>query len=119
MGPNFRAVHLNIEKAVAIAVDGTDEVAECTHAIHSIPDGRPATVTSATVVTTSPEGEIFTSDNITYIVSAIKATVPILRGVHDDVGEEDTTSADILEDLIGRLEQQARFLSFEIRQPLQ
>ena len=119
VGPNFRDVHLNLDEVVAIAVDGTDEVAERMRAVHAIPDGRPATVASATTIPTAPEGEILTSDGIAYIVSAIEAVVATLRGVHDDVDEEDATTGGILEDLTGKLEQQAWFLSSEIRHPTQ
>jgi len=55
---------------------------------------------------------------VAYIVSAIEAVVGTLRGVDEDVDAEDPTSAGIVEDLIGKLEQQAWFLSSEIRKPV-
>ena len=116
IGPNFRDVHLNLDEVVGIATAGTDEVAERMRAVKAVPDGRPTTVAT---VPTAPEGEVLTSDGIAYIVSAIEAVVATMRGVHDDVDEEDATSGGILEDLIGQLEQQAWFLSSEIRQPKQ
>ena len=119
IGPNFRDVHLNLDEVVGIATAGTDEVAERMRAVKAVPDGRPTTMASMTTVPTAPEGEVLTSDGIAYIVSAIEAVVATLRGVHDDVDEEDATSGGILEDLIGQLEQQAWFLSSEIRQPKQ
>ena len=83
-----------------------------------VPDGRPATVAAATTVPAAPEGEILTSEGVAYIVSAIEAVVGTLRGVDEDVDAEDPTSAGIVEDLIGKLEQQAWFLSSEIRKPV-
>ena len=53
-----------------------------------------------------------------YIVSAIEAVVATLRGVDEDVDSEDPTSSGIVEDLIGKLEQQAWFLSSEVRKPV-
>ena len=53
-----------------------------------------------------------------YVVSAIEAVVSTLRGVHDAVDGEDPTSAGILEDLTGKLEQQAWFISSEDRKPV-
>ena len=107
VGPNFRDVHLNL-----------DEVAERMRAINAVPDGRPATVSAATTVPAAPEGEILTSEGVAYIVSAIEAVVATLRGVDEDVDSEDPTSSGIVEDLIGKLEQQAWFLSAEVRKPV-
>ena len=87
-------------------------------AINAVPDGRPATVAAATTVPAAPEGEILTSEGVAYIVSAIEAVVATLRGVHDDVDSEDPTSSGIVEDFTGKLEQQAWFLSAEVRKPV-
>ena len=118
VGPNFRDVHLNLDEVVAIAREGSDEVAERMRAINAVPDGRPATVSAATTVPAAPEGEILTSEGVAYIVSAIEAVVATLRGVDEDVDSEDPTSSGIVEDLIGKLEQQAWFLSAEVRKPV-
>ena len=118
VGPNFRDVHLNLDEVVDIARAGSDEVAERMRAINAVPDGRPTTVSAATTVPAAPEGEILTSEGVAYIVSAIEAVVATLRGVDEDVDSEDPTSAGIVEDLIGKLEQQAWFLSAEVRKPV-
>ena len=118
VGPNFRDIHLNLDDVVDIAREGSDEVAERMRAINAVPDGRPGTIAAATTVPAAPEGEILTSEGVAYIVSAIEAVVGTLRGVDEDVDAEDPTSAGIVEDLIGKLEQQAWFLSSEIRKPV-
>lgn len=118
VGPNFRDVHLNLDEVVDIARAGSDEVAERMRAINAVPDGRPTTVSAATTVPAAPEGEILTSEGVAYIVSAIEAVVATLRGVDEDVDSEDPTSSGIVEDLIGKLEQQAWFLSSEVRKPV-
>ena len=118
VGPNFRDVHLNLDEVVAIAREGSDEVAERMRAINAVPDGRPTTVSAATTVPAAPEGEILTGEGVAYIVSAIEAVVATLRGVDEDVDSEDPTSSGIVEDLIGKLEQQAWFLSSEVRKPV-
>ena len=118
VGPNFRDVHLNLDDVVDIAREGSDEVAERMRAINAVPDGRPTTVSAATTVPAAPEGEILTSEGVAYIVSAIEAVVATLRGVDEDVDSEDPTSSSIVEDLIGKLEQQAWFLSAEVRKPV-
>ena len=118
VGENFRDLHLNFDDVVDIAREGSDEVAERMRAINAVPDGRPATVSAATTVPAAPEGEILTSEGVAYIVSAIEAVVATLRGVDEDVDSEDPTSSSIVEDLIGKLEQQAWFLSAEVRKPV-
>ena len=118
VGPNFRDIHLNLDDVVDIAREGSDEVAERMRAINAVPDGRPGTIAAATTVPAAPEGEILTSEGVAYIVSAIEAVVATLRGVDEDVDSEDPTSSGIVEDLIGKLEQQAWFLSAEIRKPV-
>ena len=107
VGPNFRDVHLNLDEVVDIARAGSDEVAE-----------RMRAINAATTVPAAPEGEILTSEGVAYIVSAIEAVVATLRGVDEDVDSEDPTSSGIVEDLIGKLEQQAWFLSAEVRKPV-
>ena len=118
VGPNFRDIHLNLDDVVDIAREGSDEVAERMRAINAVPDGRPGTIAAATTVPAAPEGEILTSEGVAYIVSAIEAVVATLRGVDEDVAAEDPTSSGIVEDLIGKLEQQAWFLSSEVRKPV-
>ena len=103
---------------MSIAREGADEVAERMRAINATPDGRPATVTAAATVPVAPEGEILTSEGVEYIVSAIEAVVATLRGVDEDIDSEDPTSSGIIEDLIGKLEQQAWFISAEVRKPV-
>ena len=118
VGPNFRDVHLNLDEVVDIAREGSDEVAERMRAINAVPDGRPATVAAGATVPSLPKDEITVSEGVAYVVSAIEAVVSTLRGVHDAVDDEDPTSSGIVEDLIGKLEQQAWFLSAEVRKPV-
>ena len=118
VGPNFRDLHLNLDAVVDIARAGADDVAERMRAVNATPDGRPATVVASATVPTAPEGEIFTTDAVAYIVSAIEAVVVTLRDVHGAIDEEDPSSSGIIEDLTVQLEQQAWFLSAEIRKPV-
>ena len=118
VGPNFRDIHLNLDDVVDIAREGSDEVAERMRAINAVPDGRPATVAADATVPTLPKDEITVSEGVAYVVSAIEAVVSTLRGVHDAVDDEDPASAGILEDLTGKLEQQAWFISSEDRKPV-
>ena len=86
--------------------------------VNATPDGRPATVAASATVPVAPEGEVLTTDAVAYIVSAIEAVVATLRDVHDTIDGEDPSSSGIIEDLTVQLEQQAWFLSSEIRKPV-
>ena len=107
VGPNFRDLHLNLDEVVGIARTGSDDVAE-----------RMRAVAASATVPVAPEGEVLTTDAVAYIVSAIEAVVATLREVHDTVDGEDPSSSGIIEDLTVQLEQQAWFLSAEVRKPV-
>lgn len=117
VGPNFRDLHLNLDEVVAVARDGADEVAERMRALHSAPDGRPSVVAASTSLPTFPQGEVLTHDAIKAVVASIESVTHTMRSVHDQIDEEDPTSADILHGLLQRLEQQAWFISAETRTP--
>lgn len=117
VGPNFRDLHLNLDELVAIAREGSDEIAERMRALHATPDGRPAVVAAETRVPEFTQGEILTEKAIDEVVKAIQATTGTMREVHDEVDEADPTSADIFHEYIAKLEQQAWFISAETRVP--
>ena len=65
----------------------------------------------------SPQGEVLTHDAIKVITESIEAVTGTMREVHNQIDEEDPTSADILHGFIQQLEQQAWFISAETRTP--
>lgn len=111
IGPNFRDLHLAFDEVVDIAREGSDEVAERMRAIQAVPDGRSGTVAEDTALPTFPAGEIAGREAVDLMVSAIEAVVSHMRKVFDDVDDADPTSADLLNDYIARLEQQAWFIA--------
>lgn len=117
IGRNFRDTHLQLDEIVEAARQFSDTVAERMRALHAIPDGRSDTVASATTLPEYPQGEIDTSETIDLITVRLEATVGTMRDVHDAVDEEDPTSADILHEIIDRLEQLAWMVSAENRKP--
>lgn len=117
VGPNFRDLHLNLDEVVGIARNAADIVAERMRAVRVVPDGRTSTIESDSSLPQLPGGELSTGDGVRYVVSAIEATVRTIRDVRDTVEEADPASADMLHGFIVDLEQQAWFLSAEIREP--
>jgi starvation-inducible DNA-binding protein len=82
-------------------------------ALHALPDGRSGTVAKSTSLAQFPQGLISTKDAIDRIVAALEAAVGTMRKVHDEVDEEDPTTADLLHTFIERLEQFAWMVGVE------
>ena len=117
VGKNFRDLHLQLDEIIDDAREFSDVVAERMRALHGLPDGRSDTVAATTTLPEYPHGEVVTSDTVDLITQRLEATVGTMRRVHDDVDEEDPTSADVLHAIIEKLEQYARMVSAENRTP--
>src|SRR5690349_12593932 len=105
VGRNFRDTHLQLDEIIDAAREFSDTVAERMRALHAVPDGRSDIVAETTTLPEYPQGEIDTTETIDLITVRLEATVGTMRRVHDDVDEEDPTSADILHAIIQQLEQ--------------
>jgi starvation-inducible DNA-binding protein len=117
VGKNFRDLHLQLDEIIVDARAFSDEVAERMRALDAMPDGRSETVTKATHLPSFPDGEVDTAETVTLITERLDATVDNIRKVHDEVDEEDPTSADILHGIIEKLEQYAWMVGAENRKP--
>lgn len=115
VGKNFRDLHLQLDEVVEAAREFSDEVAERMRALHATPDGRSDTVAGNTTLPEFPAGETDTAKTVDLITVRIEAAVGTIREVHDQVDEEDPTSADILHAIIAKLEQYAWMISAENR----
>ncbi|HYH77332.1 MAG TPA: DNA starvation/stationary phase protection protein [Arthrobacter sp.] len=113
VGTNFRDLHLQLDEIVDAARQFADDTAERMRALHALPDGRSSTVATGTSLAQFPEGLINTKDAIERIVAALEATVGTMRKVHDEVDEEDPTTADLLHEFIAKLEQYAWMVNAE------
>ncbi|VXC42616.1 Starvation-inducible DNA-binding protein [Arthrobacter sp. 9AX] len=113
VGTNFRDLHLQLDEIVDAARQFADDTAERMRALHALPDGRSSTVAESTSLAPFPEGLINTKDAIERIVAALEAAVGTMRKVHDEVDEEDPTSADLLHEFIAKLEQYAWMVNAE------
>ncbi|HWH26804.1 MAG TPA: DNA starvation/stationary phase protection protein [Pseudolysinimonas sp.] len=117
VGRNFRDTHRILDEIIEAAREFSDEVAERMRSLHGIPDGRSATVSATTTLPQFPAGEVATTDVINLVTERLEAVVGTMRDVHDDVDEEDPTSADVLHAIIEKLEQFAWMVSAENREP--
>lgn len=117
VGRNFRDTHLQLDEIIDAAREFADTVAERMRALHALPDGRSDTVAETTTLPEFPQGEIDTAEVIDLITERLEATIGTCRDVHDEVDEEDPTTADILHSILERLEQLAWMVSAENRKP--
>lgn len=117
IGTNFRDTHLALDEIIDSAREFSDTIAERMRALHALPDGRSDTVAESTTLPEFPQGEIATTEVIDLITARLEDTVATCRDVHDQVDEEDPTSADILHEIIEKLEQYAWMMSAENRKP--
>jgi len=117
VGKNFRDLHLQLDEIIDDAREFSDVVAERLRALHAAPDGRSDTVAATTTLPEYPNGEIDTAETVDLITARLEATVGTMREVHDEVDDEDPTSADILHGIIEKLEQYAWMVSAENRTP--
>ncbi|CAH0299852.1 MULTISPECIES: Dps family protein [unclassified Arthrobacter] len=113
VGTNFRDLHLQLDEIVDAAREFADDLAERMRALHALPDGRSSTVSKSTALAEFPAGLINTKDAIERIVAALEAAVGTMRKVHDEVDEEDPTTADLLHAFIAKLEQYAWMVNAE------
>ena len=117
VGKNFRDTHRVLDEIIEDARTFSDTVAERMRALHGTPDGRSDTVADTTSLPEYPAGEIDTSDTVDLVTERLEATIITCRDVHDEVDDEDPTSADLLHAIIERLEQFAWMVSAENRTP--
>ena len=117
VGKNFRDLHLQLDEIIEDARLFADELAERMRALQAVPDGRSQAVSEGTSLPPFPAGLVDTKDTVTLVVALLEGTVKTMREVHDQVDEEDPTTADILHGFIGKLEQYAWMVDAENIKP--
>ncbi|GAA2174262.1 DNA starvation/stationary phase protection protein [Arthrobacter parietis] len=117
VGKNFRDMHLQLDEIIEDARLFADQMAERMRALHAVPDGRSAVVAKGTSLNEFPSGLVDTKDTVSMVVAMLEAAVGRMRDVHDQVDEEDPTTADILHGFIEKLEQYAWMVDAENMTP--
>ncbi|WP_041312086.1 Dps family protein [Mycobacterium sp. JS623] len=115
VGTNFRDLHLQLDEVVDFAREASDTVAERMRALDAVPDGRSDTVAAGTSLPAFPAYEHGTTEVVDLITGRIYAAVDTIRTVHDAVDAEDSSTADILHQLIDGLEKLAWLIKSENR----
>lgn len=115
VGPNFRSTHLELDELVDAARDYADSVAERMRALESVPDGRTGTVAATTSLEAFPAGEVGVERAVAVVADRILGVVNVIRAVHDEVDDQDPTSADILHSILEGLEKQRWMFTAQLR----
>jgi starvation-inducible DNA-binding protein len=115
VGRNFRDLHLQLDEVVDAAREFSDQVAERMRALQVTPDARSATIAEETTLAPFPAREVDSATCVDLLVAALYGVAGTARRIHDDVDEEDPTSADILHVVLERLEQLAWMIDAENR----
>ena len=117
VGTNFRDTHLQLDEIIEASRLFADTIAERMRALHALPDGRSDVVAETATLPECPQGEIATHDAIDLMTERLDAVAATCREVHDQVDEEDPTTADILHTILERIEQLSWMVSAENRTP--
>ncbi len=117
VGKNFRDLHLQLDEIIDDARVFADEMAERMRALHAVPDGRSVAVAQGTKIQPFPAGLVSTKDTVGLVVRMLNAAVKTMRDVHDQIDEEDPTTADLLHGFIAKLEQYAWMVDAENMEP--
>ncbi|MEU2059968.1 DNA starvation/stationary phase protection protein [Streptomyces sp. NPDC013455] len=104
VGPRFRSIHLQLDEVVASARAHSDTVAERASALGVPPDGRAATVASASGIKAVPTGWVKDVDAVGAMVDALGAVITRMRERVAATGEPDPVSQDILIGITADLE---------------
>ncbi|MEH3053146.1 MAG: DNA starvation/stationary phase protection protein [Patulibacter minatonensis] len=115
VGKNFRDLHLQLDEIIDAARVFSDDLAERMRALYVTPDGRAATVAEQSSLPAYPSGEVDTAETVDLITERLYAVAGTIRDVHDDVDEEDPTTADLFHAFLEKLEQFAWMVSAENR----
>ncbi|MFF3350268.1 Dps family protein [Streptomyces sp. NPDC002779] len=104
IGPRFRSVHLQLDEVVTTARTHSDTVAERASALGVPPDGRAATVASASGIETTPEGWVKDAEAVGTMVDALGAVITRMRERVGATGEADPVSQDMFITITAELE---------------
>ena len=115
VGPHFRSIHLEFDEVVDMVRENADTIAERMRALEVVPDGRTRTVVDTTTLEAFPAGEIGVDRAVAVIAERILSAVTVIRAVHDEVDEQDPTSADLLHTVLEGLEKQRWMLTAQLR----
>jgi starvation-inducible DNA-binding protein len=105
VGPNFRALHLQLDELIDAWRLAADEVAERAVALGYQPDGQVRTVADRTILQPLPDGQILDQDVVAAFTRLLTDAIGDIRTRMDKLEDVDTVTADILHGIVQGLEE--------------
>jgi len=105
IGPNFRALHLQLDELIDEWREAADGVAERAVALGHAPDGRVGTVAARTELDPLPAGAISDRDVVGAFTRLLTDAIGSIRERMDRLEDVDTVTADLLHGVVGKLEE--------------
>lgn len=106
VGPNFKAIHEQLDEVVDQYRTWSDDVAERLTSIGVAPDGRVQRVAGDSPADPAPEDWVGQDDVVAVITDRIEAVARATRQRLDGLGDVDLASEDLLIEILDGLEMQ-------------
>jgi starvation-inducible DNA-binding protein len=113
--PGFRALHLELDELVDSVRDLGDQVAERARALGWAPDARSASVAAGSTLPALPDGEVPVGEVVKLVTALLVQAGSTTRAAADHAAEYDAVTQDLLNQVIGALEQHAWMFSAQGR----
>jgi starvation-inducible DNA-binding protein len=104
VGPQFRAVHLELDEVVDDSRKWADEVAERLRALGVAAEGRASAIAKRTGIESLPEGTISDKEVLRYVSDQLATVAARGRASIDHLNGTDKVSEDILIEVVEGLE---------------
>jgi starvation-inducible DNA-binding protein len=106
-GPNFRALHLQLDEMIDAWRDAADAIGERAVALGHAPDGRTATVAAESLLPQLAAGPQRDHELIVALTRILTEAIGAIRERMDRLEDVDTVTADLLHGVVAKLEEQA------------
>jgi starvation-inducible DNA-binding protein len=111
VGPQFRALHEQLDEVVAQYRTWSDQVAERMTSVGVVPDGRVQRVAGDSPADPAPEGWVEGRAVVRELATRIEAVARRTRAALDGLGEHDLVSEGLLTEILEGLEMQLWMVS--------
>jgi starvation-inducible DNA-binding protein len=106
-GPNFRALHLQLDEMIDAWREAADAVGERAVALGHAPDGRTEAIASQTHLPQLEAGPQLDRELIVALTRILTEAIGAIRERMDRLEDVDTVTADLLHGVVAKLEEQA------------
>lgn len=104
VGPHFRPIHLHLDEVYGEVQEAIDEVAERLTATGHSPNGTIASVKKDTEINDVPTGFLPDKEVLLLASERTQQLVGLIRSRMDSIEEVDTVTADLLHQVVAKLE---------------